>query len=118
MWACARPIPGQEFVDPPGGMILQSRQDIGEPSLRVDVVELGGFDERVDGGGATAAVIRSCEYPVVAADRNLAVILPISGRMSSSIIAGILCTVGACVVFRASGAHQVMSYTWSCRPAP
>jgi hypothetical protein len=39
-------------------MILQSRQDIGEPSLRVDVVELGGFDKRVDGGGATAAVIR------------------------------------------------------------
>jgi hypothetical protein len=38
--------------------------------------------------------------------------------MSSSIIAGILCTIGACVVFRASGAHQVMSYTWSCRPAP
>jgi hypothetical protein len=28
-------------------MILQSRQDIGEPSLRVDVVELGGFDKRV-----------------------------------------------------------------------
>jgi hypothetical protein len=26
-----------------GGVILQSRQDVGEPGLRVDVVELGGL---------------------------------------------------------------------------
>ena len=45
-------------------------------------------------------------------------VLPISGKMSSSIIAGIHCTGGACVVFRASGAHHVMSCTWSCRPGP
>jgi hypothetical protein len=37
------PIPGQEIRDPPGRMILQS-QDIGEPSLRIDVVELGDLD--------------------------------------------------------------------------
>jgi hypothetical protein len=35
-------------------MILQAREDIGEPSLRIDVVELGGLDQRVDGGGAPA----------------------------------------------------------------
>jgi hypothetical protein len=51
------PIPGQELVDALGRMILQSHQDIGEPRLRVDVVELGGLDQRVDGGGALAAVI-------------------------------------------------------------
>jgi hypothetical protein len=39
-------------------MILHARQDVGEPGLWVDVVELGGFDERVDGGGAAAAVVR------------------------------------------------------------
>src|SRR5580692_9291890 len=85
--ALALPVPRQEFVDPLGGMILQSRQDVCEPGLRIDVVELGGFDEGVDGGGAAAAVVGAGERPVVAADRNLAVILPISGRMSSSIIA-------------------------------
>jgi hypothetical protein len=37
------PIPGQQVGDPFGGMIGQSRQNIGEPGLRVDVVELGGL---------------------------------------------------------------------------
>ena len=99
-------------------MISDPAQHVGEPGLRVDVVELGGLDQGVDGSGTTAARVGAGEGPVLAADGNLAVILPISGRMSSSIIAGIHCTGGACVVFRASGAHQVMSCTWSCRPAP
>jgi hypothetical protein len=52
------PIPGQELIDPLGWMILQSRQDIGEPCPRIDVIELGGLDQRVDGGGAPAAFVR------------------------------------------------------------
>jgi hypothetical protein len=39
----ALPVPRQELVDSLGGMILQSRQDVGKPGLRVDVVELGGL---------------------------------------------------------------------------
>jgi hypothetical protein len=35
------PIPGQEFIDPLRRMILQARQDVGEPGLRVDVVAAG-----------------------------------------------------------------------------
>ena len=54
-----QPIPGQQVGDPLGGMIGQSRQDIDEPGLRVDVIELGGLDEGVDGGGAPAAFVRS-----------------------------------------------------------
>jgi len=45
--ACALPVPGWQLVDPLGGMILQVREDIDEPSLRIDVVELGGLDQRV-----------------------------------------------------------------------
>ena len=41
--AGAFPIPGQELVDPFDRMILQSCEDIGEPGLRVDVVELCGL---------------------------------------------------------------------------
>jgi hypothetical protein len=37
------PVPGQQLVDVLGRMILQSRQNVGEPRLRVDVVELGGL---------------------------------------------------------------------------
>jgi hypothetical protein len=39
------PSPGQELVDPFGRMVRQAREDIREPSLRIDVVELGGLDE-------------------------------------------------------------------------
>ncbi len=35
-------------------MILQTRQDVGEAGLRVDVVGLGGFDAGVDGGGVSS----------------------------------------------------------------
>ena len=66
------PVPGQEVGDPLGRMIRQPGEDIGEPSLRVDVVELGGFDERVDRGGASAAFVGAGEGPVVAADGDAA----------------------------------------------
>ena len=66
------PIPGQQVADPPGGMIGQARQHVGKPGLRIDVVELGGLDQGVDGGGAAAAFVRAGEGPVVAADRDAA----------------------------------------------
>jgi len=37
------PVPGQQLVDAPGRMILQARQHIGQPSLGINVVELGGL---------------------------------------------------------------------------
>ena len=52
------PVPRQELVDPPGGVIGQARQHVGEPGLRVDVVELGGLDQRVDRGGAATAGLK------------------------------------------------------------
>jgi hypothetical protein len=62
--AVALPIPGQQLVDALCGMILDAREDIGEPGLRVDVVELGGLDQRVDrrsrgGGQASRSRIRT-----------------------------------------------------------
>jgi len=36
----------------------------------VDIVELGGVDQRVDRGGATAAFVGAREGPVVTADRE------------------------------------------------
>jgi hypothetical protein len=38
-------------------VIVDPAQDIGEPGLRVDVVELGRFDEREHGGGALATPV-------------------------------------------------------------
>jgi hypothetical protein len=54
-----------------------------------------------------AAAIGAGEEMIFTPERNLAVILPMSGRMLWSDIAGIRCTDRGCVVFRASGAHRV-----------
>ena len=59
------------------------------------------------GEHSVAAAIGAAEQPGLPAESNLAVILPISGRMLWSDIAGIRCTDRGCVVFRASGAHRV-----------
>jgi len=53
-------------------VILQARQHIGEPCQGVDVVELCGLDQGVDGGGAAAALVGAGEGPVAAANRNAA----------------------------------------------
>src|SRR5918994_1479834 len=64
------PAPGEEVLEPPCGMIGQAGEDVGEPGLRVDAVQLRGFDQRVYGGRAFATAIRAGEGPVVATDRD------------------------------------------------
>jgi hypothetical protein len=51
------PIPRQEFVYALGGMIREAGQHVGKPSLRIDVVELGGGDEGIDRSGAPATLV-------------------------------------------------------------
>jgi hypothetical protein len=84
---------------------------IGEPGLRIDLIEAGGLDQRVHHGRALTAAIGTGEQPRLAAKRNLALILPISGRMSSFTIAGIRCTGKVRVAFRSSDARAVSSCT-------
>lgn len=38
------PVPRQELVEPVGGMRGDADEDIGEPGLRVDVIEPRGLD--------------------------------------------------------------------------
>src|SRR5512134_797341 len=49
-------------------MIGQAGEDVGEPGTGVDVVELGGLDQGVDGGGSLGTDIGTSEGPVMAAD--------------------------------------------------
>jgi hypothetical protein len=44
-----------------GRVIGQASEHVGEPGLRVDIVELGGGDQRVDRSGAPAAFIGAGE---------------------------------------------------------
>lgn len=41
-------------------------EDIGEPSFRIDIVELGGADEGLHDRGALTAAIRAAEQPRLA----------------------------------------------------
>ena len=66
------PVPGQQFEEALGRVIVQARQHVGEPGLRVDVIELGSLDQRVNRGGASAARIGTGEGPVVAPDGDAA----------------------------------------------
>jgi hypothetical protein len=58
------PFARQEFVYALGGMIREAGQHVGKPSLRIDVVDLGGGDEGIDRSGAPAALIRAGDGPV------------------------------------------------------
>jgi hypothetical protein len=74
-------------------------EDVGEPDLRVDVVHLNCDDQAVHGGRALPPTVGAGEQPRLSSERNLAVILPISGKMSSSNIVGTHITVGRCGAF-------------------
>jgi hypothetical protein len=41
------------------GVRCDSAEDVGEPGLWIDVVEFGGLQESVDGGGAFGSAIRA-----------------------------------------------------------
>jgi hypothetical protein len=64
-------VPGQEFIDGLGGVIRQGCRDVGQPSLGIDVVELGGLDQRVDGCDPVPAGVGSREGQVLPADGEL-----------------------------------------------
>ena len=60
-------------------MIGDAGEDVAQAGERVDAVELAGFDQSVDRGGAGAAAVGAGEQPVLPK-----VILPMSGRKSKS----------------------------------
>src|SRR4249920_213327 len=56
-WNELAPVPGQKLIQPLDSMIVDAREHVGEPGLRINAVELGGSDEGIDGGSAPAALI-------------------------------------------------------------
>lgn len=46
------PVPGQQFVDAAGGVVGDAGQNIGQPGLRIGVVQFCRDDEAVQDGGA------------------------------------------------------------------
>ena len=63
-------------------------KDIREPGLRIDTVHFGRDDQAVHGRGASSAAIGSAEQPRLSPKSNYPSILPMSGKMLKSFIAG------------------------------
>jgi hypothetical protein len=61
-------------------MFGDAGQDVGEPSLRINVIHLGRNDQAVHDRGALATAIRAAEQPRFATQSYQPFILPMSGR--------------------------------------
>ena len=66
------PVPGKKFLEAPDGVIGDAGQDVCEPSLWVDVVELGSADQGVDRCGALTATVGAGEQPGFAPEGDAA----------------------------------------------
>jgi hypothetical protein len=69
-------------------MLGDARENVGEPGLRIDIVHLSRDDQAVHNSGPLAATIGAAEQPGFSSQGNYPSILPISGRMLKSFIAG------------------------------
>jgi hypothetical protein len=49
------PVPGQEFGEPGGWMIVDPAEHVGKPRLGIDVVQLGSLRDRVKADGRRPA---------------------------------------------------------------
>ena len=63
-------VPGQEFCDAVDRMVRDVGEDVSEVVLRVDRVELGRSEQRVDRGSSFSSGVRACEKIVFAAERH------------------------------------------------
>ena len=91
-------------------MVCDAGEHVGKVMLRVEAVELGTFNQRIDRGGAAATGIGAGKQIIFTANGNRPVILPISGRRSRSITAGTHSMGAAFAASMSSGAPAVMSF--------
>src|SRR4029077_8842584 len=66
------PVPGQQLVETSDRMVGDAGEDIGQPGLRIDVVELGGHDQAVQEGGALTASVGAGEQPSLPSESQAA----------------------------------------------
>jgi hypothetical protein len=98
-------------------MVGDAGEHVGKVMLRVEAVELGTFNQRIDRGGAAAAGIGAGKQIIFTANGNRPVILPMSGRRSRSIIPGTHSMDAAFDASMSSGALVARSFTSRWRPA-
>jgi hypothetical protein len=109
---CGRIGPGQELVETALGMAVDDAADhVGQIGPRLDTNQLAGLNQGRNHRPVCGSAVRAGKERILPGQSNLPVILPISGRKSWSIIAGIP-SLG--VAF-ASAATSSVSPGGSCR---
>jgi len=71
------PIPRQEFVKLIDRVLGDAGEHVGQPGLRIDIVQFGGDDQAVDRRGALSAAIGTGEQPRFSAEGDAASIMPL-----------------------------------------
>lgn len=74
--------PGHQLVEPSDLVIGDSAKHPRQPSLGIDVVQLGGFDKGIGDRHAFAPALGACKHPILAACSRFPFILPMSGRFT------------------------------------
>src|SRR5271166_1986050 len=86
-------------------------EHVDEIGVRLDAIEFGGFDQRADDRPPLAAAVASRKQMVLAAERNRAVILPMSGRKLKFVTDGTRFMGGVFAANTRSGAPAASSST-------
>lgn len=82
------PVPGKQFMETALGDVGDARENVGEPGLRINVVELRCGDEAEHEGGALPAAVRTGEEPRFSAQGHRPFILPMSAKSGKFTILG------------------------------
>ena len=88
---CLLPVPRQQFMLILRGKVGNASEPISEPGARIDVIEPGGHDQRIQRRGPFSAAVSPSEQGVLSSEGHQGFILPISARMWLSITAGMRC---------------------------
>jgi hypothetical protein len=109
------PVPWQQVVDVVDGMVGNASDHVGQPRLGIEVVELGGLDERIHDRGPPSAGIGAGEEVVLSSERYHPFILPMSGKSWKSITGGIRIFAARllCVVW---SSEQMVNFFWCWGP--
>ena len=65
-------VPWQQLINPVDLMICDAAEGVGDPCLRIDTVELGGFNQGIDDGRGFTAAFGSNKHVVFAINGDAA----------------------------------------------
>jgi len=82
------PIPRQEFIELGDRLVVDPVEHVGEPCLRVDLIELRSANQSVHDGSPFSPTFGASEEPRLSSKRHHPFILPMSGKSWKSVTGG------------------------------